>query len=92
MLIQAGLESENSPEEWDIQHPEKVCSVHRQYIQAGSQIILTNSFGGISLMLGLHQLGNRVFELNLAAAEIARTEADAADHLVLVINKNSLFV
>jgi 5-methyltetrahydrofolate--homocysteine methyltransferase len=84
LLMAAGLESGDPPEEWNVLHPERVGRIHREYILAGSQIILTNSFGGSSFRLEMHGLQDRVRELNKAAAEIARKEADAADHDVLV--------
>lgn len=84
MLMAAGLDHGDSPEGWNLHHPEKVSRIHRQYIQAGSQIILTNSFGGSSFRLAMHHLEDQVVELNQAAAEIARQEANAASHPVLV--------
>jgi len=84
MLMDAGLESGDPPEEWNLIHPERILEVHRQYIQAGSQVILTNSFGGTSYRLAMHNLQDQVGELNRAAAQLARTEADQAPHLVLV--------
>ncbi len=84
MLMEAGLESGDSPEEWNTLHPEKVREIHRAYIQAGSRIILTNTFGGTSIRMETHGLADRVFELNKKAAENARAEADGAPHPVLV--------
>ena len=84
MLFDAGLDSGNSPEEWNVLHPEKVQKIHRDYIEAGSQIILTNTFGGSRVRLDTHGLADRVVELNKAAAEIARAEAQAAENPVLV--------
>jgi len=84
MLFAAGLESGASPEAWNESHPDRIGDIHRQYIQAGSQIILTNSFGGTRFRLKLHNLQSRVHELNRAAARIARLEANNAPHLVLV--------
>lgn len=84
MLFAAGLESGASPESWNESHPDRIGDIHRQYIQAGSQIILTNSFGGTRFRLKLHNLQSRVHELNRAAARIARLEANNAPHLVLV--------
>ena len=84
MLMAAGLVSGDSPEEWNTRHPDKVRGIHREYIQAGSQIILTNSFGGSRVRLEIHGLQDKVVELNRAAAENARAEADAADQIVLV--------
>ncbi len=84
MLFAAGLESGNSPEEWNVLHPDRVRKIHRAYIEAGSQVILTNTFGGSVVRLGSHGLQDRVFELNKAAAINARQEADQADHTVVV--------
>jgi 5-methyltetrahydrofolate--homocysteine methyltransferase len=83
-LFARGLVSGGSPEEWNITHPERVQDVHRAYADAGSQVILTNSFGGTRYRLKLHNLQDRVVELNCAAAQNARAVADAADHRVLV--------
>ncbi len=83
-LFARGLVSGGSPEEWNVTNPERVQDVHRAYVEAGSQIILTNSFGGTRYRLKLHNLQDRVVELNRAAAQNARAAADAADHRVLV--------
>ncbi len=53
----------------------KISAIHRGYLDAGAQIILTNSFGGTAFRLKLHNLQGQVFELNRAAAELARAEA-----------------
>ena len=84
MLMDAGLEQGNPPEEWNVLHPERIREVHRKYIESGSRIILTNSFGGTRFRLKLHDLQDRAAELNKAAAQIARAEADTAPHLILV--------
>jgi 5-methyltetrahydrofolate--homocysteine methyltransferase len=84
MLFSSGLDSGNSPEEWNLLHPEKVKAVHQAYVDAGSQIILTNTFGGSSVRLASHNLDDRDMELNQAAAENARAVADQAGRTVLV--------
>ena len=84
MLMAAGLTQGASPEAWNIDHPERVAEVHRAYIEAGSQIILTNTFGGTRFRLKLHDLQDQAHALNLAAAKIARTAADAASSPVVV--------
>jgi 5-methyltetrahydrofolate--homocysteine methyltransferase len=84
MLFAAGLVSGASPEEWNVAHPDRIRAVHRQYIESGSRVVLTNSFGGTRYRLKLHNLQDRVYELNRAAAHNARAEADTAPHLVLV--------
>jgi 5-methyltetrahydrofolate--homocysteine methyltransferase len=84
MLMQAGLESGAPPEEWNVLYPERVQAVHRGYVQSGSRLILTNSFGGNRFRLKLHGLQDRVQELNRAAAQNARQVADTAQLLVAV--------
>ena len=76
-LFARGLVSGGSPEEWNVTHPERVQDVHRAYVAAGSDIILTNSFGGTRYRLKLHNFQDRVVELNCAAAQNARAAAAA---------------
>jgi 5-methyltetrahydrofolate--homocysteine methyltransferase len=61
-----------------------VAQLQRAFVEAGADIILTNSFGGTRHRLKLHGAEDRVAELNEEAARIARTEADRADRVVLV--------
>jgi len=84
MLMAAGLSSGGAPEEWNVSNPDPIRAVHRDYIAAGSRLILTNSFGGTRFRLEAHDLGDRVIELNRAAAEVARAEADSAPFPVFV--------
>ena len=84
LLQAAGLTSGGSPEEWNAEQPEVVKGIHQAYVDAGSQILTTNTFGGTRLRLGLHNHQHRVREFNLAGARLAREVADAADHEVLV--------
>ena len=76
-LFAAGLTAGWSPEEWNLSHPDEVRSVHRGYLQAGADLIVTNSFGGNCYRQSLHGFEHRVDELNRAAAHIGRLEADA---------------
>ena len=78
MLFAAGLQSGDPPETWNISHPDLVRRVHRGYLDAGSQIILTNTFGGNRLRLGLHRLEDRVGNLNRTAVLLARAEVASA--------------
>ncbi|MGF7162299.1 5-methyltetrahydrofolate--homocysteine methyltransferase [Rhodoligotrophos appendicifer] len=82
--FQMGLQSGDAPEFWNVDHPDRVRSLHRQFIEAGADLILTNSFGGNRYRLKLHDAQNRVHELNKRAAELAREEANAAGRVVLV--------
>jgi 5-methyltetrahydrofolate--homocysteine methyltransferase len=84
MLINLGLVQGNAPELWNVERPENIRQVQRGYIEAGAQIILTNSFGGSRLRLERHGCADRAGELNRAAALLSRKEAAAADHPVVV--------
>lgn len=76
-LFALGLATGDSPELWNIEHPDRVATVHRAFLEAGSDIVLTNSFGGTRHRLKLHHAQDRVAELNAAAARIAREAVDA---------------
>ena len=75
-LFRAGLETGYPPELWNVERPEDITALHTSFIDAGSQLILTNSFGGTAHRLRLHAADDRVGELNLAAANLARQAAD----------------
>lgn len=82
--FQRGLGSGHPPELWNEEHPELVTGLHQQFVDAGADIILTNSFGGTRQRLKLHKADHRVFELAEYAARLARAVADAADRPVVV--------
>jgi len=84
MLFAAGLQFGDPPEVWNLSHPDVVRRIQRGYLEAGSRILLTNTFGGNRLRLGLHGLQDRVAELNRTAAILARAEVDAAGGRALV--------
>lgn len=79
-----GLEAGYPPELWNVEWPDRILDVHRHYVKAGSDLVLTNSFGGSALRLKLHKAEGRVFELNRAAALLGREAADEAGRIVLV--------
>jgi methionine synthase I (cobalamin-dependent) len=83
-LFALGLATGDSPELWNALHPERIADVHQGFVEAGSDIILTNSFGGTRHRLKLHEAQDRVAELNLAAAQIARRVAGSAGRTVAV--------
>jgi 5-methyltetrahydrofolate--homocysteine methyltransferase len=83
-LFALGLETGASPELWNLEQPERVCAVHQSFVDAGSDLILTNSFGGNRRRLSLHGAEAQVGALNRAAARLARAVADGADRPVLV--------
>ena len=84
MLQAMGLARGESPESWNVERPDEVRRIHREYIDAGAQIILTNSFGGNRFRLERHGLADRAAELNTAAARLARAEVDAVARPVVV--------
>ena len=79
MLQLAGL-IEGAPERWNVERPDVVSSIHRAYVEAGSDFISTNTFGGTRNRLQLDGLADRVAELNEAGARLAREAA--GDRLV----------
>jgi 5-methyltetrahydrofolate--homocysteine methyltransferase len=74
MLHRAGL-TDGAPERWNVERPDVVSSIHRAYVDAGSDFISTNTFGGTRNRLQLDGLADRVFELNEAGARLAREAA-----------------
>jgi len=83
-LFAMGLEAGDPPETWNLDYKERIRSLHQGFVDAGSDLFLTNSFGGTSYRLKLHNLESRVFELNKVAGVVAREVADSADRLVIV--------
>ena len=83
-LFQLGLDNRSSGELWNVEHPDLVASVHQGFVDAGSDILLTNTFGANRYRLGLHKLADRARELNLAAVRIARVVADKAKRPIVI--------
>jgi 5-methyltetrahydrofolate--homocysteine methyltransferase len=79
MLFASGLQFGDPPEVWNLTQPEVIRRIHRGYLDAGSRLVMTNTFGGNRLRLGLHNLDARVAELNQTAAVLLRSEVDAMD-------------
>jgi 5-methyltetrahydrofolate--homocysteine methyltransferase len=79
-----GLQSGDAPELWNIDFPERVALHYQAFVDAGSDLILTNSFGGTRYRLKLHQAESRVAELNIAAAAILRKVADNCGREIIV--------
>ena len=83
-LFEMGLVSGDAPELWNIDHPDRIKLLHQRFVDAGADIILANTFGGTRYRLKLHKAEDRVRELNRAAAQLARSVADAAGREVIV--------
>ena len=72
MLQAAGLEEGYCPELFNVERPEVVKNIHAQYLQHGSDVITTNTFGACSLKLEDYDLQDRVREINIAAVKVAK--------------------
>ncbi|MDT0683459.1 betaine--homocysteine S-methyltransferase [Roseicyclus sp. F158] len=83
-LFNMGLESGDAPELWNVDHPDRIAALYQGAVDAGSDLFLTNSFGGNASRLKLHNSEARVRELNRAAAEIGREVAGKAGRKVIV--------
>ncbi|GMU92787.1 MAG: hypothetical protein AMXMBFR4_18450 [Candidatus Hydrogenedentota bacterium] len=82
MLMGAGLRPGECPELWSVERPEALLNIGRQYLDAGADLITTNSFGASRFNLARYGLGERAAELNAAAAAISR-QAAGPDHCVI---------
>jgi len=71
-LQQAGLPPGGCGEAWNLDAPEKILAIQRAYVDAGSDCLITNTFGASRIMLERHDEEGRVREINRAAVEIAR--------------------
>jgi len=71
-LMLAGLEQGNCGEAWNLTQPDKVLAIQRRYAEAGSDCILTNTFGGSRIMLNRHGNAGRAAEINRAGVALAR--------------------
>jgi len=83
-LFNMGLGAGDAPELWNVDAPEKIRTLYSGAIDAGSDLFLTNTFGGNAARLKLHDAQSRVMELNRAGAEIGRELADKAGRRVIV--------
>lgn len=83
-LFELGLVAGSSPELWNVEHPDRIEKVHRGFVDAGADIILTNTFGGTRARLDLDRLGDRLDELNRAGVEVALGVTGESSREVLV--------
>ena len=83
-LFAKGLVTGDAPELWNLQAADKIRELHDDFLKAGSDIILTNSFGGTHFRLALHNAQDKVAELNYQAAQIAVASAKEAGKDVVV--------
>ncbi len=92
MLQERGLKPGQSPEELNLTMPEVVASVHREYIEAGADIIITNTFGGTRFKLSHYGLEDRLVEINSEAVRIARAEAKGQAYVGASMGPTGQFV
>ena len=83
-LFNMGLEAGEPPEMWNVDHPERIHTLYKSAVDAGSDLFLTNSFGGNAARLKLHGAEKRARELSRISAEIGREVADSSGREVIV--------
>lgn len=83
-LFNMGLQSGDAPEFWNVDAPDKIRTLYKGAVDAGSDLFLTNTFGGNASRLKLHDGQDRVHELNRVGAELGREIADTAGRKIIV--------
>jgi len=83
-LFNMGLEAGDAPELWNESKPDAIRALYKGAVDAGSDLFLTNSFGGNRARLKLHDAGDRARELSRISAELGREVADASGRTVIV--------
>ncbi|QPM89675.1 betaine--homocysteine S-methyltransferase [Pseudooceanicola algae] len=83
-LFNMGLSSGDAPEMWNEEHPDRIKKLYKFAVDSGSDIFLTNSFGGNASRLKLHGAEKRAGELSRISAELGREVADASGRTVVV--------
>ncbi|WP_454281962.1 betaine--homocysteine S-methyltransferase [Roseovarius sp. MBR-79] len=83
-LFNMGLQSGDAPEMWNDEHPDRIRTLYKGAVDAGSDLFLTNSFGGNAARLKLHGAQRRARELSRISAEIGREVADTCERAVIV--------
>jgi 5-methyltetrahydrofolate--homocysteine methyltransferase len=87
-----GLAPGECPEAWNLEHPDKVEAVAKAYVAAGSDIILTNTFGGSEFKLSQYSLADKVSEINQIGVELSRKAARSETFVVASIGPTGKFV
>ena len=79
LLYAKGIFINRSYDELNLSQPELIRGIHHEYLQAGAEIIETNTFGGNSFRLARHSMADKVHDINLAGARIAKEAAKSFD-------------
>src|SRR6056297_2701055 len=83
-LFNMGLEAGDAPEFWNVDHPDRIEKLYQSAVDAGSDLFLTNSFGGNASRLKLHDAAKRARELSRVSAELGRNVADKSSREIIV--------
>ncbi|NLM45236.1 MAG: homocysteine methyltransferase [Firmicutes bacterium] len=92
MLQGRGLRGDEAAESWNLLKPEEVKDVYRQYKEAGSDVLQTNTFPGNSVTLGNHGLGDKVADINAAGVKLAREVAGRDVFVAASVGPTGLFL
>lgn len=84
-LQKVGLPIGQAPERWTLERPDAIAALARGYIEAGSDLILTNTFGANAVRMSACGLADRIAHLNTEAVRIARREIDASGRMVFLL-------
>ena len=87
-----GLNRGECPDSWNLKHPERVLEVAQQYVTAGSQILLTNTFGGSRLALKKYNLDHQTVDINMAGVEISKKAAGNRAYVFASIGPTGLML
>src|SRR6516164_6433984 len=82
-LMLAGLEQGNCGELWNLTHPERVRAIQKRYVEAGTDCLITNTFGGSRIVLKRHGGAGETRAINQASVRIAREAFGERDGYVL---------
>ncbi|MBM4169542.1 MAG: homocysteine methyltransferase [Ignavibacteria bacterium] len=82
-LMLVGLDAGGCGEYWNLIRPERVVEIHRRYVEAGADCIITNTFGANRVVLRRHGYGEKVREINSGGVRLARTAASGRETYIL---------
>ena len=90
MLQLAGLPAGDSPESFNLSHPEIVSDIYKKYVEAGCDVIQTNTFTGNRILLEKHGLGDKTFEINSVGTKLAKKAASGKAYVAASIGPTGL--